>query len=549
MKILNLSKKVLFLGIITFIGVISNVKAFTANVRCSSPSSVRVGESFTVTISGSSDKTTDWKAAGPINSSSNLRLTSGDTGSNIWLDDKSSFDKSYTFEALAEGTATINQSFTVTNQDDFSSPTYSSNTCNITIVSASSNTPSKSTSSSTKNNNKKNSSNKSSDTNLKSLEIEGITLNPEFNKDTLEYNVEVENNVEKININAKVNDNKSSVNGTGEKDLEEGLNSFEIIVTAENGATKTYTLKIIRKEKDPIKVTVDGKNYTVIRKEGILTPPEGFEKINLIIDDQEVIAFENKKINYVLVGLTDEDNNSSWYIYSNNKYEKYYEYTSNSKRIIIINSKKKIPHRYFKLSFNIGDNTVNGYALSLESDFRLVYAINIENGEESYYLYDLKENTFQRFYNDQVNIYVKLIKNVKIALIILSGLCLILFINLIIEKILYKKLKSSILKGVNKEREKIEEKDREKLDEEKLSHTREFKELDLTNEYDEDSKKDKIQNDSNEVEETEKTEEENDVNENEEIEKDKKTSKKIEKQKLKEEKKRMKEERKKFLDE
>ena len=63
----------------------------------------------------------------------------------------------------------------------------------------------------------------------------------------------VNSNTTKIKINALVNDSKAKVNGTGEFEVVEGSNSFSVVVTAENGSTKTYTLNVVAPEKDPIK--------------------------------------------------------------------------------------------------------------------------------------------------------------------------------------------------------------------------------------------------------------------------------------------------------
>lgn len=78
----------------------------------------------------------------------------------------------------------------------------------------------------------------STNADLKSLYVEGYEISPDFNKDTLEYNLEVENNIERITIKAGKADNSASISGTGEKELTEGLNKFEIIVTAEKGKRK-----------------------------------------------------------------------------------------------------------------------------------------------------------------------------------------------------------------------------------------------------------------------------------------------------------------------
>lgn len=90
--------------------------------------------------------------------------------------------------------------------------------------------------------------NRSANTNLKSLSISNAKIN--FNKSTLNYNVIVDNKIETINIKAEVEDSKASISGTGEKKLNVYLNTFNIVVTAENGATKTYRINVSRKDKD-----------------------------------------------------------------------------------------------------------------------------------------------------------------------------------------------------------------------------------------------------------------------------------------------------------
>ena len=76
----------------------------------------------------------------------------------------------------------------------------------------------------------------------------GITPNDfkGFRRDTTTYTVEVPNNVSKVKIYATPLNSKATVSGTGTVSLKEGANSFKIVVTAEAGNTKTYTLNITR---------------------------------------------------------------------------------------------------------------------------------------------------------------------------------------------------------------------------------------------------------------------------------------------------------------
>ena len=85
---------------------------------------------------------------------------------------------------------------------------------------------------------------RSTNVNLSSLTIDG----KEIKYANGIYYLEVGNYVEKVNIAAKAADSKSTVSGTGSKDLKVGENAFNVVVTAERGNTHTYVVKVVRKE-------------------------------------------------------------------------------------------------------------------------------------------------------------------------------------------------------------------------------------------------------------------------------------------------------------
>ena len=87
---------------------------------------------------------------------------------------------------------------------------------------------------------------KSSNNNLKSLSIENETL--DFKKDNLNYSLTVDYAVSNIVINATVEDSKATVSGSGSHNLNIYNNSFPIVVKAEDGSEKTYTIQVIRKD-------------------------------------------------------------------------------------------------------------------------------------------------------------------------------------------------------------------------------------------------------------------------------------------------------------
>ena len=87
---------------------------------------------------------------------------------------------------------------------------------------------------------------KSNDSSLKSLTISSGSI--DFVPSTLEYNLEVSSSVSTIQIQAVPNDTKATVKLPDKLSLETGLNTFEIIVTAEDGSTTTYKINVNKLE-------------------------------------------------------------------------------------------------------------------------------------------------------------------------------------------------------------------------------------------------------------------------------------------------------------
>ncbi|MGV7116504.1 cadherin-like beta sandwich domain-containing protein [Paenibacillus kyungheensis] len=99
----------------------------------------------------------------------------------------------------------------------------------------------------------------SSGSNLKGLTVNGLVLSPAFNPEINNYNMSVNNSTSTVTVTASVYDPEATitVNGktladAGTSDpiaLSVGDNVITIIVTAQNGATQTYTITIKRDKK------------------------------------------------------------------------------------------------------------------------------------------------------------------------------------------------------------------------------------------------------------------------------------------------------------
>ena len=95
--------------------------------------------------------------------------------------------------------------------------------------------------------------NKSSNNYLKNISTSLGTLSPAFNRSQTSYILSFPYDFDyktfgKISINASKEDSKEKVEGTGTKEVKVGTNVYNLVVTAENGETKTYTIKLIKPE-------------------------------------------------------------------------------------------------------------------------------------------------------------------------------------------------------------------------------------------------------------------------------------------------------------
>lgn len=87
---------------------------------------------------------------------------------------------------------------------------------------------------------------KSGEARLKELQIDIEGMTPEFNKNTTEYYIVVNLDVEKIKVKAISQDDKAKVSIVGNNNLQEGENIISINVTAEDGTTKTYYIYVTK---------------------------------------------------------------------------------------------------------------------------------------------------------------------------------------------------------------------------------------------------------------------------------------------------------------
>ena len=237
----------------------------------------------------------------------------------------------------------------------------------------------------------------STNANLSSLRVVDYVMTPEFNKNTLEYNLEVENEVEKVTIKASKADSSASVSGTGEKELTEGLNKFNIVVTAEKGNKKTYVINITRKELNPIHVDVDGFDYTIVRKADALEAPIYYSSTEIEVEGEMVPAFKSDITGYTLVVLKDEDGNVDLYRRTDNGYKLYNQIGTEGVMFIPLDATTLLKGYEQVKNIKINDITVKTYTNDTKSNYVMAYGMNAATGKVDWYRYDTIEKSFQRY--------------------------------------------------------------------------------------------------------------------------------------------------------
>ena len=272
--------------------------------------------------------------------------------------------------------------------------------------------------------------NYSTDNTLASLEVEGFSLSPEFNSDTTSYKVDADSDTTSVKVNAKANDDNAKVSGDGEIEVHEGSNTINVVVEAESGATKTYTIVVNVKEKDPINVEVNKENLSVVRKTDELQDlvKDYFVETTVNINDEEVPAYKIESLNITLVALKDEKGNINFYIYDDGKYTLYQELGNDNLTVHLLDD-GKYPSNYKKYTVKIDGEEYTIYKLNKDSKYYLVYGENVETGKKGLYLYDSVDKTLQRYYTEEVD---SLNDELRINSFIIMGLTCLIVLLLII---------------------------------------------------------------------------------------------------------------------
>ena len=346
----------------------------------------------------------------------------------------------------------------------------------------------------------KNISLKSNNNLLSTIKLDNEEIS-NFSKTETDYEIAVESNIDKINISATSEDSKASVEGTGKKKLEYGVNNFNISVISESGDTKTYNLKITRKDERKSdnylkSIIINGKNikkfetntlsYKVylyklnnaddVKIEAITSDSQATYKIEkpktIVLGEniyKIIVKSENGEENTYTLKVYNIDQEiskklellslSGYKINFNkntNRYEVYYNKDKIDNLKIIYKTQEKSEYVDVNMSIDI-DKTKNLSSLLKPNQTITITIEGIDGQKEEYEIYFKKDN--------RLNFFAILI----ILIIILLGI------------VLYKKIKDKNMPSKNnKEKDNTKETKKEvKKVEEDLFLTKELTNEDL----------------------------------------------------------------------
>ena len=127
--------------------------------------------------------------------------------------------------------------------------------------------------------------------NLENLAVDSYFLQPEFSANTTNYNIEVSNDIDKLNILAIPQNINASVSIIGNENLKEGKNNIKIIVTAQDKLTKKeYLLNIYKRN---IREEMEYENQQEIQVERLSELLE--ENVENDAKDNEIIENNDEK--------------------------------------------------------------------------------------------------------------------------------------------------------------------------------------------------------------------------------------------------------------
>lgn len=245
---------------------------------------------------------------------------------------------------------------------------------------------------------------KSGNNALSSLTVSAGTLTPAFDPAVTEYTLSLPQGTEKLTLTATPSDSNATVQGDGELTLQEGENTLPLVVTAENGDTKTYTVTAKVAQAPTLFLDYNGQRLGVVKDVSQVTPPAGFAPAEPITYSGDTLPiWTDVSGKRTLVYLMDEKTSAQgFYLFSQTTgvQSPYLPILCGSVTYIYTD----IPKEFSSVpgltpaTVKAFGQTLNGWTYNDASlkDFCVLYLMD-DVGSYGYYTYDSRAETLQRF--------------------------------------------------------------------------------------------------------------------------------------------------------
>lgn len=244
---------------------------------------------------------------------------------------------------------------------------------------------------------------KSGNNALSALTVSAGTLTPAFDPAVTEYTLSLPQGTEKLTLTATPSDSNATVQGDGELTLREGENTLPLVVTAENGDTKTYTVTAKVAQAPTLFLNFSGAKLGVVKDVEGVTPPTGFTAAEPVSQGGDTLPlWVDANGKHTLVYLVDEKGVAGFYLYSRTEgvLSPYLPLAYGGTTYIYtgIPSEKAAVPGLKAATVEAFSQTLSGwrYEDAALSDFVVLYLMD-DGGQYGYYTYDTKNATLQRF--------------------------------------------------------------------------------------------------------------------------------------------------------
>ena len=245
---------------------------------------------------------------------------------------------------------------------------------------------------------------KSGNNALSTLTVSVGTLTPAFDPAVTEYTLSLPQGTEKLTLTATPSDSNATVQGDGELTLQEGENTLPLVVTAEDGSAKTYTITVQVAQAPTLFLDYNGQRLGVVKDVSQVTPPAGFAPAEPITYSGDTLPiWTDVSGKRTLVYLMDEKTSAQgFYLFSQTTgvQSPYLPILCGSVTYIYTDIPKELSSvpGLTPATVKAFGQTLNGWTYNDASlkDFCVLYLMD-DAGSYGYYTYDSREETLQRF--------------------------------------------------------------------------------------------------------------------------------------------------------